>query len=773
MTGTAPGTISRTRLAALFLALIVALPALARAAEATIVRGVRVEGLSRVAEQSVLDITQVYVNTHLDRESLSRSIKRIWATGFFDDVRVLSTPLDDGVEIVIVVKERPAIRKIEVTGYDAIEEEEIQKAITLKPFSILDRKKILSAVNGIRAQYKEEGYYLASVDYELVPAPNNLVDVAFRIHEGNAIKVKSIELVGNEIIEDDEVEQFLQTKEAGYMSFLTESGKYNPDLFQQDLDIVREYYLTKGFVNISVGNPVVSLDRNKDYMYITIPVDEGDRYQVGTVGVEGDFIKPQEEIEEGLVLATGETFSSLNVRADTVYLNHLYQDEGYAYVSISNANVLHPDQKTIDFTYVIQKGRKYRVGKIEMRGNERTADKVIRRELEITEGDWFSLSRIDESKARVTRLGFLENVTIEHRRAAEDGVVDLIVNVSEKDTGSFQLGAGFSSLENFVFTAQVSKYNFLGRGQTISFQMIQSGLRSIFNVQFFEPYFFDTDLTFSLNLYDYVQDFTDFTKNSTGGEIGWGYRITRDLILSLYYRIEHVETEIGGWRRRSTVPISKIFGQGITSSFQTNLGYDTRDNVMFPTKGQYTSFSVEHAAPYTGSETDFTRFLFRSRWYFPIFWKVVAKFNGTLGYILSQDPSGVPIYERFLVGGIFTVRGFQRNSLGPHIDVARVYDPDSTLTSFVVGGNKQLIFNAELEFPILEQVGIKGVLFFDAGNAFNESEHIDVLKLRTSVGFGIRWWSPVGPLRFEWGIPLDPHEGEDSIVFEFTIGNPF
>ena len=738
------------------------------------VEAVEVEGLLRVNPESVLELSLVLPMRPLDRDALSRSIKRIWATNFFDDVRALTRPAAGGdVTLVYVVRERPAIREVKLMGYDAIELEELEKGVHLKAFSILDRKKIQAAEQNIRKQYREEGYYLATVDTELVEVPNNLVDVHLRIDEGNKIKVKSIELVGNDEVEDEEVEQFLQTKEAGWFSFLTESGKYEDEAFLQDLDIVREYYLTKGFVNIAVGTPVVSIDRHKEYMYITIPLDEGDSFTVGEVDIEGDFIKPKEELMEKLTLKKGETFSSMNVRNDTMYLNHVYQDEGYAYVSIANANVLHPDDKVIDFTYVIQKGQKYRVGKIEMAGNEKTADKIIRRELEIAEGEWFSLSKIEESKGRVTRLGYLENVTIDHRRSAMDGYVDLTVHLTEKDTGSFQLGAGFSSLENFVFTAQVSKYNFLGRGQTITFQMIQSGLRSIFNIQFFEPYFFDTDLTFSLNLYDYTQDFTDFTKDSSGGEIGFGYRLTRDLILSLYYRFEYVETKIGGFRNRSTVPVSRIFGQGITSSIQTSLAYDTRDNVIFPTSGQYSSASVEHAAGYTGSQTEFTRALFRSRWYFPLFWKFVAKFNTTLGYIYSPDPAGVPIYERFLVGGIFTVRGFQRNSLGPSINVARVFSPESTLTSFVVGGNKELIFNAEIEFPILEQVGIKGVFFFDAGDADDEDEVIDPMELRTSVGFGIRWWSPVGPLRFEWGFPLDPMEGEDPLVFEFTIGNPF
>jgi outer membrane protein insertion porin family len=760
-------------------------------AQQPVVRAVQVEGLLRVAAESVTGLSQVALNSPLDPDALSRSIERIWATGFFDDVRALARPNADGVTLVYAVKERPAIHEVRIEGQDAVELEDLQKGIHLKPFSILDRRKILEAVANTRKKYREEGYFLARVEPELVPVQNNLVDVVFRITEGNKVKVKSLELVGNRQVPDDDVKPYLNTKEAGYFSFLTESGKYQEETFQQDLEIIREYYLTKGFVNVAVGQPVVSLDRAKDTMYISVPVNEGESFNVGEVGLDGDLIEVTPQVRKKLKLKSddpealkaairanfklkkGEVFNSMNVRDDTLYLNHLYQDQGFAFASVSNANTLHPQERVIDFSYVVQKGDKYKVGRIEMTGNEKTADKVIRRELEIHEGDEYSLSLVEESEKRVQRLGYLEEVHIDSRRSPEPGFVDLLVHVKEKDTGSFQLGAGFSSLENFVFTAQVSKYNFLGRGQTITFQMILSGLRSIFNVQFFEPYFFDTDLTFSLNVYDYSQDYSDFTKESTGGDVGLGYRITRDLILSLYYRFEHVRTTMGGYSNRSTVPLSRIFGQGITSSVQLDLTYDTRDNVIFPTQGQMTSASVEHAAGYTGSDTEFTRALFRTRWFFPVFWKVVAKFNGTLGYIYSQDPDGVPIYERFLVGGIFTVRGFQRNSLGPYLNVARVYTPDSSLTRFVVGGNKELIFNSELEFPILDQVGIKGVLFFDAGQAFNESETIDLLRLRTSVGFGIRWWSPVGPLRFEWGFPLKPQKGEDSIVFEFTIGNPF
>jgi outer membrane protein insertion porin family len=279
--------------------------------------------------------------------------------------------------------------------------------------------------------------------------------------------------------------------------------------------------------------------------------------------------------------------------------------------------------------------------------------------------------------------------------------------------------------------------------------------------------------TFSFDLYNFQQDYDDFTRGSTGGSLTWGYRFTDEFHLSLGYKLEHVGITIGGMRGRSAIPIANLFNDGLTSSLKSVMAFDTRNDRMFPSAGQFTSGSVEYAHSYLGSDNEFTRMIGRTRWYHKVLWDIVLKLNGTVGYVVSNGDGEVPIFERFFVGGIFDVRGFQRNSLGPKLPVARIREPGTGLSDFTIGGNKQLIFNVELEIPILPQVGIRGVLFFDAGNAFDDHTNISVADLRSSVGFGFRWWSPVGPLRFEWGIPLKPLPHEDPIVFEFTIGNSF
>lgn len=735
---------------------------------------INVKGNQRVSTQSILDTIRISKDSPYNNAAIAGAIKNIWNTGFFDDVKVFGVKNSKGgIDLIFKVTERPAINSVQIIGYKHVDKEDIDKAILVKRFSIMDRKAILKTIDNLKKTYQEKGYYLADITYKLTPRSENLVDLTIKIDEGEEQKVKEITFSGNRRINADEVKRFLQTKEVGYFSFLTDSGKFDESAFTQDLQIIREYYLTKGFVNVQVGDPVVKLSPDKKYIFINIPITEGEQFKVGKVGIEGDLIKQVKGIKKTLKLKQGDIFNSMNIRDDTMRLNKIYQDQGYAFANISNSHKVDFDKRIVDFTYIAQKGKKYTINRIVITGNEKTEDKVVRRELMISEGELFSLSKVKASKARIMRLGFFKSADISTRKSDIPGYVDLIVHIEEKDTGSFQVGMGFSSLESLVFTAQISKYNFLGRGQTMSLQVVYSGLRSILNMSFFDPYMFDSNWTFSLNLYNYIQDFDDFTKKSLGGSIGFGYRFTHDLILSFYYKLENVTTEIGGWRGRSTVPLSRFFNDGLTSSVESVLSYDTRNNMLFPTNGQYTTLSAEYASKYILSHNSFARFIFRSRWYYPLIWKFVFKFNATFGYIMPLSEKGIPIFERFFVGGIFTVRGFQRNSLGPYINVAKVFNPDSTLTKFTIGGNKEMIFNFEIEFPIFAQVGIRGVVFFDAGNAYNENENISFTNLRTSVGFGIRWWSPIGPLRFEWGIPLKPKPGEDPIVFEFTIGNAF
>jgi outer membrane protein insertion porin family len=467
-----------------------------------------------------------------------------------------------------------------------------------------------------------------------------------------------------------------------------------------------------------------------------------------------------------------------HVQVDNDVLSTKYMDIGYANASVGSRNKMDRERRIVDFTYVVQKGNPTFIRNIEIAGNGTTRDKVIRRELKIAEGDLFNHSLIRRSEASIFRLGYFKEAKITRRpvdrsRVAMDvtdaDFVDLLVTVEEQDTGALQVGAGFSSLESFIFQGRLSKNNFLGRGQTFSLQAMISSLRQIYMVSFVEPHFFDTNWTFSFDLYNMLTVFEEFSTDSIGGNLSFGYRFLEDYLVFGTYKLEDKTTDLGGRTGFTTVPIDRYKLDGLTSSLKLSFAWDTRNNRLVPTKGWYNTVSYEWASPYLGSETDYHRVLLNSRWYVPLVWDTILRLNGTLGWV---SPSA-PLFERFFVGGIFSVRGFQRNSLSPTASVASSIDPGGPLTAFHVGGNKQLIFNVELEIPIVKAMRIMGVIFFDAGNAFADDRPISFKNLRTSMGFGFRWWSQMGPLRFEWGFPLSPHKDEDPMVFEFTIGSAF
>jgi outer membrane protein insertion porin family len=746
-----------------------------------IVRSIEIVGLSRIDRQAVRSKIYTQLGRELDRSRLSEDIKRIYALGFFDDIQVAEKPHPDGgIAITLLLVERPTIVAIdyELDG-DAVKKDEIEKVVDLKPLEILDEARIRANLEKIEDLYTEEGHFLASTTYKVESAGDNQVRVRLIMKEGSKVEVRKVEIVGNEHLTSEEIESVMATREGGWLSFLTKSGDFKKELFEQDLQRIQYLYLTKGYVQIQVGEPSVALAPDKRSMEVVIPVTEGPRFKVGALEIEmvdGDWLVQKSSLYEKLNLKSGEWFDYAAMQADTAAIASVYRDRGFANANVGTDHKINPDTLTFGVTFRIQKGDPVRIRRIEIRGNKDTRDKVIRREMKIDEGDLYSGDLIRRSQRRIMALGFFQppsrpgdsgGVQIDTRPTGDPRTIDLVVTIKEKQTGTFQIGAGFSSYESFLLTAQISKENIFGRGQTLSAQATLSGIRQLGSISFYEPYFLDSEITFAFDLFNFNESFTDFNRLRQGGNISFGYRLTDDLSLSLTYTLESVDAQL----TRSSIDIQKLRQTGLTSSLRGTLSYDTRDNRLFPTAGQYTTLSLEYASKVLGSENEFWRVIGRTRWYFPLFWDFVLRLNGTVGVVEGVDGQTVPLFERFFVGGIFTVRGFERNSIGERLYLTSI--PDGDLSPINIGGNKQFILNAEVEFPIFKEAGIRGVVFLDAGNAWGDDQGFDPFDLRTSAGFGFRWNSPVGPLRFEWGFPLAPRPGEDSSVFEFTIGNSF
>jgi outer membrane protein insertion porin family len=591
----------------------------------------------------------------------------------------------------------------------------------------------------------------------------------------------------------------MRTKEGGHLSFLTNSGNYQQQVFQKDVKRLTQYYYTKGFVTVRVGSPTVELSKDKRFLSITIPVDEGEKFYAGSVDISGELLFDKSKLREHTKMREGDLFDYSQVSKDVRELMRVYQDEGYANANVTPLTSINRKDETVDLKYNIEKGRKVYFGRVEIQGNTKTRDPVIRRELEFQEGQLYSKTDIQESKAALRRLGFFKNIKFRTREGTTPKKVKVIIELDERQTGQFQIGAGFSSTESFVGNARISQDNLFGRGQSLSLQAQISGIRQQFNLRFREPWFMGSRWQFSFELFNSSLLFNDFSEQRTGGSITMGYPISEafdwnlensgELRVEGTYQLQDVELAPGGRTGQATSTSGSFFRGGLTSSMEFRTTYDTRNNVLFPTDGQLHWASVEYADdPLTLSQNEFIKYDGQVRWYFPLIWKFALRLSAEMGYVASTNPNQpVPLSERYLVGGPRTVRGFERYTLGGSRSVATsTTDPGASLTGFNIGGNKQLIFTGEIQFPILRAAGLKGVLFADAGNGFSTgrpySLRMDLFSspknsyrdvLRTAVGFGFRWRSPIAPLRFEWGFPLERLRSEKPVVFEFSFGRAF
>lgn len=738
-------------------------------------------------------------------DKIRSDIRSLWKMGLFDDVRVLAEAEGDGVVITFVVTEKPSIRKVYISGNDDLSLEDINKVIDLRRDSILDVAKVKANREKIHDLYVEEGFYLADVKYEVRPVNESEVDVWFIIDESSKVEIREISFIGNRKVSDETLRSITTTKEGGYFSFISDSGVFKQDKFERDLLLILSYYYDHGFIRAKVGTPKIRLSGDKRYMYLSIPIDEGPVFRIGKIDFQGDIIGKKSDYYSLLTIKPGDIFNRSQVSRDIKAVNDLYKNLGYAYVNVTPLNQINVEDLTVDLSFKIEKGEKVYFERINIRGNTSTRDKVIRREMQIAEGQLYSQTALEESRERIMALGFFTEVNVSTTRGSEDQFIIVNVEVAERPTGTFQIGAGFSSVENFIAQAQISENNLFGRGQTLSVQLQISSLRQLYMLQFVEPYFLDTKWNFAFNLYNTSQGFGTFARNATGGSLTWGRRLSYEIRAFLTYKLETVDVSTGGigLARFGSVrepveaeSVANLYRGGITSSVSGSVVYDSRNNRLFPSKGWYHSLFLEVAESAFGSENVFVRYGGSFRHYRPLFGPFVLKLRAMFGVVTSRDPLGVPITERYLIGGINSVRGFAPRTLGPRLRVSQPGDVGQPLAQIPLGGNLQLVWNSEIEFPLFKQIGISGIVFYDMGNAYNLEDRYcsgsaksnDISSkfdpcfrfpssvidgLRKSVGFGVRWFSPIGPLRFEWGIPLDRQPGEDSLVFEFTIGNFF
>jgi outer membrane protein insertion porin family len=776
----------------------VAAPAKVALPSLNIVR-IHFRGNRKVEDDALRVNLRLKPGTTLSKDLLQDDVRTIWRLGYFEDVQVETTEGEGGLVVTFVLREKPAIRKIYISGHDEVGLTKINEVLDLKKEQVLDLAKLKRNVEKIRELYLQRGYYMAEVEYELRRDSPGEVDVYFRVHENSKVEIRRVNFTGNQHVTDEELRGTILTQPGDIFSALTSSGTYREDVFQRDILMIQSYYFDHGYINVKVGDPRMELSPDRRSMYITVAIEEGQAYRIGKLDVKGELLESRETYLERLQAKPGDIFNRTQVAQDVQNIADLYKDKGYAYVNSTPETRVDDKHRIVDLTFDIQKGPLVTFERINIRGNSKTRDKVIRRQMRVYEGEQYSQSGLDLSKRRINSLGYFDKVEVTTKRGSSDDAMEVNVEVGERQTGAFQIGAGFSSVESFIFQAQISQNNLLGRGQSATLQAQVSGLRQLYLLQFEDMYFLDTDWTFGFNLFNQQRYYLGFTRKSTGGSLTWGYLLTDYVRLFLTYTLQDVGVATSGRSnlftggQRSPLPsgsLANLLHSGVLSSWRVSVAHDTRDDRMFPHRGWYNTVSAEFAERLLGSESQFTRYEGAIRYYYPLWGPLTLRLKAEAGVISSRDPQGVPIFERYFTGGIYDIRGFPLFSLGPRIRVPSSQDPDAALKTFPVGGNLRVLGKAEIEIPIFDKMGIRGVVFTDVGNAYNLEDqycrlkpawaHVSVdpcvklfplTSLRTSWGFGFRWFSPIGPLRFEWGLPYQTLPGEDSIVFEFTIGN--
>ncbi len=737
-------------------------------AASSIVTEVAFKGLVRTPEGAVTNNITTRVGAPLNLEQIDNDIRALYKLGQFQDVQVDSTAVPGGTRITYIFIEKPLISEIEFSGNRKIKADDLRAEVVQRAFSVLDEEDVAESMQKIREAYAKKGYYLAGVDYHLETQEEGEAKLIFDVRENQRVMVRRVQFIGNEVFDDDELRENIRTRRKGVFSFITNTGKYDEEMLRNDVLMLTYFYLNHGYLKVKVAPPRTTISKDRRYIFVTFQVHEGKQYRIGKVDISGDILTTREELMSELGTKPGDIYVQRTLDQDVMRLTDTYGDEGYAFASIVPRSVPNDEDLTVDIDFNVTKGKRVNIEKIIITGNTTTRDKVIRREMELMEDDRYSERLLRKSKENLMRLGYFEDVNFATPRGSRDDTMILKVEVKEKSTGSFNIGAGFSSAEHFIFNASVQKENFFGYGISGSISTELSKKRQLFMLSLTDPYFLDTKWIVGVSGYRSAYRYTDFRREATGGELNIGHRFFEYCTANIGYQFEQVK--VGDF----SYIVPQLFRQdasGITSAISLTLARDTRDNRITTSKGLYHLLGQEISGSKLGGDNDFYRVNFRSMVYQPIWKTITFRQFFRIGYIKSLNNKPVPLYERFFTGGVNSLRGYYPNSVGPKLRIPRT--PSGRDEDFVYGGDKLMLFVTEVEFPIYDKAGVRGVVFFDAGNSFSENQNYNLLNLRLDYGFGVRWNSPMGPLRFEWGIPIERRPGEDSVVFNFTIGNFF
>lgn len=679
-------------------------------------------------------------------------------------------------KMVYKVKERLLLASLSLKGFETPKEEDVQKALVLSPGEVFSQKKLQTSISNLKTLYEAQGLFSSSITYDLRQIKNKNYSLEILAEEKKSAKIKSIQIFGNKSISIKKIKSLMQTSEQGFFSFISDSGLYKKEILNRDIQLIRYLYLQEGYYNVQVKSPRVYLNPSSNSLDVVINIIEGEKYFIGQLSFQSDTLD-SDEVKSMLDLKEGAVFSYVKLQSSIKALENLYGDQSYAFVNILPNIQTDKAQQLLHIDFQFNLGPRVKIGDITVSGNTKTHDHVIRRELLLSPGENYSHSKKVESLNQVRYLGFFESVNLVTESSLDKpDEVDLNLIVQPKRVGSINLSAGYSEYLGFSFKTGVNQPNFLGLGHTLVSSVDFSKKNFLLNVSYIYPKLFNTNWDASGSVFNSSSDRVEYKETKTGFSVRGSKLFTKKWSNSYSYSLKNTKIKLGPAGDADLFPVDTV--NGIASTLGLGLSYDSRNNRINPAKGSYFNISYDYTG--AGGGLKFSLLSSQFRFYKTLSSSLGLVWKNNLDYAQLFAPRGAyPFNELFLLGGALSLRGYEWFSVGPYKFSQKAYDEsketDETLRRFLsekaFGGNKKVLFQTELEFPLLPEAQIRGALFFDAGlsdNAFNVS------AIKSDVGLGIRWFSPIGPLRFEFGWPLNPGSRHSaSYRFNFYIGNSF
>ena len=724
------------------------------------VQSIGIEGNQRIGASAILARVTVQPGDQLTTAVIQQQIQHIYDMGFFDDVEVQTESVTNGVRVIFRVKEKLFTVEIVFDGNAELSDDKLKEVVTLQSQVFLDRREIKASAEKIRDAYQQEGYHNATVIPIIQALDETRNRITFFIQEGTRAKIRTIVFEGMTVVSKSEVLRAMANQEwVPVVSLLTDAGILRRQELANDVERIKEFYSNKGYLDIQVGMPDIELSEDKESFVLTFRIIEGYPYTIGTVTVTGNTVLENDELALGSFIRPNDVFQRSTIRQEVTRLTDKYGELGYSFAEVTPSLVPNPDTLTTHITLTIQEGALIRVREIHIAGNDKTRDNVIRRELRVNEQEVINSVAIKRSFQRLNNLNFFEAVEILPKQVAEDKV-DLNVQVKEKPTGSFSIGGGFSTLDQFTAIANISEGNLFGMGYLARVRGQLGFRRTLGVLTFRNPALFDGVTSFQVDGFSTETNFLTYRQKRTGGTVQLG-RFFSEFIVGSVTLVGETIAISNPSSNAPTFIVSQV-GDQSTTGFRASVFRDTRDNFQDPRNGSRSGMRVGFGSEAFGGTNNFYRVSLDGLKYVPFpLWDLRMAFRGRFGISQGYGGDPVPLTELFFVGGINSVRGFQFGRAGP-----------VTASGTLEGGNKQLIFNTELIFPVLPDAKINGVVFFDYGRGFAQDSDLSLL-LRPATGLEVRWISPFGPLRAAWGVNLDPKPRDKKTVFEFSVGNVF